>query len=669
MGPKSYAEIVQGARGGPAPPLPVLPPSSSSSSRVVLVAAPAEQQQQQQQQKGASGTSRSYAAAVKGSTSPPPPPPTPPPPATMAFVVSTDLPAVAAASPAPAPAPAPAPSAPSGAFAHLWRNPVDHDVVIVCGKAGWMVHRHVLVGMSEWMEKYLPEESEEGGPVLWNLDPDAWNPGRLEAILRFMYYEGGDYDPAKPLETECIMHDVAHYIAGAAVLCRPMMDFALSRIEEATAEITKKLPILRHAQLDGFENGLRMALLNMYAELDQWRIRALRIVMGKLMAACFHIVLQSPNWSRKFEKVWGVLRVRVVADHKWLYQAELCEKNTVVMHGFEHMNIRWVNHRDEDWQPADDLMFPEDEVETLPKPPPQSPPSTPHRKKKVSKAIPIITPGGTIEPRPSSRPGGRGRGRGMSTGLVQPAPQPVRGQGKQKKAQDSGKGVAGAINEAKGGSSSTTKAMPTATSGATSEAGQSSAAPLADPSVPAFSDTSDASVAYWAYIYSKSGFPPPGVGSATQGEPSKRRASSPSRPSSSSSALSGAAEPFLPGGPSQPAGTSAAEPSSSTIHAEPRTSSDHPDSPARLAELYGVSEDDLKKEIRKGKQVAGPITPGSSFNSQSEDIATTGEPASQEEPTEQTTIPEFASLDINKDTDDDTRPVASPSESRSENDV
>lgn len=459
------------------------------------------------------------------------------------------------------------------------------------------------------------------------------------------------------------MHNVAHYITGAAVLCRPMMDFALSRIEEATAEITKKLPTLRHAQLDGFENGLRMALLNMYAEPDQWRIRALRIVMGKLMAVCFHIVLQSPNWSRKFENIWGVLRLRVVADHKWLCQAGLCEKNTVIMHGFDHMNIRWVNHRDEDWQPADELMFPEDEVETLPKPPPQSPPSTPHRKKKVSKAIPIITPGGTIGP----RPGSRARGRGMSAGMVQPAPQPVRGQGKQKKAQDFEKAIAGANNEAKAGSSSTTKATLAATSGATSEAGPSPTAPRDDPPVPGSSDASDASVAYWAYISSRSGFPRPGFGFASQGEPSKRRASSPSRPSSSSSALSGAAEPFLPSGPSQSAGIPAAEPSSSTIHAEPRTSSDNPGSPSRLAELYGVSEDDMRKEVRKGKQVAGPITPGSSF-SLSDDMAATSEPAGQDEPTEQT-IPEFSSLDINKDDDDYIRPVASPSESQGGNDA
>lgn len=81
--PKSYAEIVQGARRGPppaAPPLPVLYPSTSSSRTVEVATVAAEQQQQQPQPRsqpqsqpqsgvGATGTSRSYASAVKGSHS------------------------------------------------------------------------------------------------------------------------------------------------------------------------------------------------------------------------------------------------------------------------------------------------------------------------------------------------------------------------------------------------------------------------------------------------------------------------------------------------------------------------------------------------------------------------------------------------------------------------
>ena len=39
----------------------------------------------------------------------------------------------------------------------MWRNPFGHDLVVVCG-GGWLVHRRVLVGMSEWMEENLPPE-------------------------------------------------------------------------------------------------------------------------------------------------------------------------------------------------------------------------------------------------------------------------------------------------------------------------------------------------------------------------------------------------------------------------------------------------------------------------------------------------------------------------------
>lgn len=437
-----------------------------------------------------------------------------------------------------------------------------------------------------------------------------------------------------------------------------MMDLALNQIEEATAEIAKKLPSLRHAQLESFEYGIRLALLNMYDEPDQWRIRALRIVMGKLVAACFHIILQSPGWAQKFETLWGILRVRVVADHKWLYQAGLCERNAVIMYGFENMNILWRNYRDGDWQPADDLMFPEDQVDTLPKPPPHSPPSTPQRKKKMSKAIPIVSPGGTIAPRPNTIPRGRGRGRGAPTGLVEPAPQPARGKGKQvMKAQVPEKAATGATEEA--GPSSTTKAAPTPTSGPTNEGGPSSAAARDDPFA-----SDDANIAYWANI--SSNFPLPDL---AKSGPSARRASSPSRPSSSSSmVLSATAEPFHP---SKLPWHSSRERSSSITHTDAQTSTEYLESPSRLAELYDIDDDEMDKHQGKGKrkEVAGPATPGSSF-SRSEGIETTSEPStSQQEATGQMSL-DLSSLDIGKNDDEETRCSASPSHgSQSENDV
>lgn len=460
------------------------------------------------------------------------------------------------------------------------------------------------------------------------------------------------------------MHNVAHYIAGAAVLCRPMMDFAIDRIEEATAEIVKKLPTLRNAQLESFEYGVRMALLNMYDEPDQWRIRALRIVMGKLMAACFHIILQSPGWARKFEKLWGSLRIRVVADHKWLYQAQLCERNAVIMYGFENMEIHWTKYRGENWQPADDLMFPEDQIDTLPKPPPHSPPSTPHPKKKMSKAIPIVSPGGTIAPRPNTIPRDRGRGRGVPSGLVEPAPQPARGKGKLvKKAQVPEKAAAAATEEA--GPSSTTKAAPAPAPGSSNEGGPSPAAARDDPFA-----TDEANIAYWANIASQSKFPLPALASPSQGGPSARRTSSPSRPSSSSSALSATAEPFLPSGPLHSTESSAHERSSSTIHADAQTSTDYLESPSRLEELYDTGEDELDKHQSKGKgkEVAGPATPRSSF-SQGEDMQTTGEPSGQHEATEQVTHG-LSSLDISKNDDEAAHTSASPSRgSQTEDDI
>ena len=469
-------------------------------------------------------------------------------------------------------------------------------------------------------------------------------------------FPAGRYDPQKPLATDCITHDVAHYIAGAAVLCRPMMDFALNHIEQATAEIVKKLPVLQNAQLEAFEHGLRMALLNMYEEPDQWIIRALRIVMGKLMAVCFHIILQSPAWSTKFEKLWGVLRVRVVADHKWLYQAGLCERNAVIMYGFEHMSILWTKYRGEEWQPADDLMFPEDAVDTLPKPPQRDPPSTPHGNKKKSKAIPIISPGGTIAPRPNTLPRGKGRGRGAPTGLVEPAPQPARGKGKQKmKAQVTQKAAIGTIEE--GESSKSVKATPTPASGATTEAAPSSAGARNDPFA-----SDETNISYWADIASKSSFPP-------LSGPEARRASSPSRPGSSSSALSATAQPFLPSGSQPSAGSSTTGVLSYSVHRDPRVSDAYLEDPARLAELYGTDDDEpvQKQDKGKGKEVAGPATSGSSSSSHGASVETTDEEASLQETTGQMTL-ELSSLDISKD-DDEARTSTSPHRGQSEHDI
>lgn len=110
-------------------------------------------------------------------------------------------------------------------------------------------------------------------------------------------------------------HAVAHFLSGTSCLCRPMMDHALDQLDAATEVIEKLVPALRHANLDTFEFDLRVSMLIMYDQPDQWRIRSLRIVMGKLMAVCFPLILQSRRWESVYELLWGILRIRVVADH------------------------------------------------------------------------------------------------------------------------------------------------------------------------------------------------------------------------------------------------------------------------------------------------------------------------------------------------------------------
>lgn len=48
----------------------------------------------------------------------------------------------------------------------LWNKPEGADLIIRCHPRGgrkvhWMVHRDILMDMSEWMEKYMPPETED----------------------------------------------------------------------------------------------------------------------------------------------------------------------------------------------------------------------------------------------------------------------------------------------------------------------------------------------------------------------------------------------------------------------------------------------------------------------------------------------------------------------------
>lgn len=215
------------------------------------------------------------------------------------------------------------------------------------------------------------------------------------------------YDPTNPLNTEAAVNNVVHFIAGTSCLCRPMMDQAVDQIDNMTAHIKKLESHLRHAiDLDTFESALRRALYLLYDQPDQWRIRALRIVMGKLMAVCFPLILQSHGWRTKYQEKWGTrymhetliqLHMRVVLDHKWLSSSTLVPRNDLIMKGYETIECDWVRYRAEGWKPADDMMFPPDEDEDQPDQQACFSPSMPaNGKKPWSKAIPIINPGSSV---------------------------------------------------------------------------------------------------------------------------------------------------------------------------------------------------------------------------------------------------------------------------------
>ncbi|PSR82705.1 hypothetical protein BD289DRAFT_483690 [Coniella lustricola] len=250
-----------------------------------------------------------------------------------------------------------------GEFSELWFDPQGYDVVIKCDGFRWHTHRHVLIGMSEWMERFLPPANKTGEPVVMTLN--NWHPGILGGIIQFMYlenYKGGDFDPQDPYNTSPIVHAIAHFNAGAAVLCRDMMDCVLTQLDAATENIKllgqQGAYIHPLANMDLFESMLRRGLLMLYDEPDQWRIRSLRVVMGKLMAVAFPWVLQNPAWGYRYASSWGILHARVVTDHKWLVWVGQCEPSPLILTGFEHMAILWVKYRGDDWKPSDDLIFP-----------------------------------------------------------------------------------------------------------------------------------------------------------------------------------------------------------------------------------------------------------------------------------------------------------------------
>ncbi|KUI66922.1 hypothetical protein VM1G_02063 [Cytospora mali] len=679
--PKSYADMVRGARKSPPPilaspvsktaatppplaPLPVSSPSSSVSSVILAKSEsqPEPQSQQHRTQSRVTGTVRSYAAAVKGihgrppSLPPSPPPPPPSPPRSLSKmeatpVVASSPPSSTPSSPSASPSlspeikPEPKPdiepepeTEPDAAGLLLWESGRGHDVIIICGEAKWFVHRYVLVRMSKFMEKFLPPQREDGQPVVWTLNPTKWHAPMLSNILRFMYieeYDNCDYNYENPLNTESININVNHFIAGSSVHCRQMMDHALSRLEDAREDIREEADFLRHAKLDNFQSGILRAHRSMWDQPDQWRLMSLRIVMGKLMAVAFPLILQSPHWANKYRQFWGTMHLRVVADHIWLHTAGLCPHVPAITKGFQHMQIMWVKYRPNGWKLEDDFMFPKDKA---PGPSLPSPPSTPRRTvKKKAKAIPTIRPDGTIDTSQAAPRGGpRGRGRGgPSNGLVQPTTKGHNGQGKEKdeeKVKEKEKGAEEAV------AGTTDKSRPFSAAETTNDAG---ASPIAGPpcstgpyptavqnhapgttmldrplpvgfapyagAIATASPVSQPLAPAWAWpqtlqVYRPSPPPPPPAPFAPGLPPSPSLSGYPSSSSSnrpsSSGQLSATAEPFMPS-----VRVNATEPSmSGSSHSVTRLPSPVLDSPTRLrmAELYlshepGESSTDASK--------------------------------------------------------------------------
>lgn len=414
-----------------------------------------------------------------------------------------------------------------------------------------------------------------------------------------------------------------------------MMDHALSRLEEAREEMRELADLLRHARLEAFQRGLLRAHLSMWAQPDQWRLLSLRIVMGKLMAVAFPIVLQSPHWTASYQKSWGSLYQTVVADHMWLHTAGFCPHVPAITKGFQHMQVMWVKYRPNGWRLEDDFMFPEGKA-TAPAPP--SPPFTPHRSaNKKSKAVPILRADGTIDPFqavPRGAPRGRGRG-DHSTGLVEPAGHIPSGRGNGKnKDQNNGaeEAVAGTTDEARPPSAAEehTEAGPSPIDGPPPSAGPyptaakhpaatASTIMLDRPMPVGFSPRGAPGLAAsplahrapaapaWAWPQAqqppKLPPPPPFAPGFPPGSPPSSSSSSSNRPSSSGQ-LSAKAEPFTPG-----ARAAATEPSaggcSSSSAANSRRSSPVLGSPApgRMSGLYVAYDGQDESAVGKGEGI------------------------------------------------------------------
>ncbi|KAJ9142164.1 hypothetical protein NKR23_g7391 [Pleurostoma richardsiae] len=207
----------------------------------------------------------------------------------------------------------------------MWENQLGWDVMIRCKGASWRVHRSIIVEQSpEWIAKHIPPPGEGTKPTVWVLQ--SHDKHQLGNVLKFMYYQeydNAEMDPEKPLEAASIVTNVAMYIAGMSVLCRPMMDYALTFIEDATDIIQDELPKLYKGNIDSLEESIRRGLKIMYEQGNEKYLWSLRVVMAKLMDVCMLYLLLSPGWPTKYVEHWRMLIPLVKRDNEFFREAKM----------------------------------------------------------------------------------------------------------------------------------------------------------------------------------------------------------------------------------------------------------------------------------------------------------------------------------------------------------
>ncbi|KAK0653999.1 hypothetical protein QBC41DRAFT_60974 [Cercophora samala] len=194
----------------------------------------------------------------------------------------------------------------------LWDTQYEWDVLVVCKDRSWQVHHDILSRESEYMRERLPPK-DPAGYIRFELDGhDAM---QLGYALQFMYlksYPDAYYDRNAPLSGEPLRFNTFLYIAGASIDYTAMMDFAVARINEATAIVGEYLPILQERGPNGLQepnpelynlyNPLGWALTMMYEQGTKVVMKNLRLAMTKFVdVSMLYLIL-----DRGFKQIFGL---------------------------------------------------------------------------------------------------------------------------------------------------------------------------------------------------------------------------------------------------------------------------------------------------------------------------------------------------------------------------